>query len=384
MAAETVVVLGGGTGGMVAATALRKHLGEDHRVVVVERSPVHRFAPSFLWVMSGSRRPEQVTKDYSGLRSRGVELVQAEALEIDVPGRIVTTTEGALAYDRLVIALGTDLVPDAVPGLSEAAHNFYSLDGAVAAHQAFESFSGGSVAVLVTRLPYKCPAAPYEAAFLAEALLRTRGVRAESSIDIYTPEPLPMPTAGVELGEALVAMLGERGIGFHPGQTIERIDAASHRLVFQGGAEVPYDLVLGVPPQRAPEVVSRSALANDSGYVPADGATLITADEAVYALGDISAIPLAGDKFLPKAGVFAHAEAKVVAARIAADLTGRPTDAAFDGKGACFVELGEGAAAYATGDFFAIGGPQVRLRRPGRRWHLAKVAFEKYWMHRWP
>jgi sulfide:quinone oxidoreductase len=209
-------------------------------------------------------------------------------------------------------------------------------------------------------------------------------VRARSAVDIYTPESLPMPTAGAELGQALVAMLGERGIGFHPGQTIERIDAASHRLMFQGGAEAPYDLVLGVPPQRAPEVVSRSALANDSGYVPVDRAALITADEAVYALGDVTAIPLAGDKFLPKAGVFAHAEAKVVAARIAADLTGRPTDAVFDGKGACFVELGDGAAAYATGDFFAEGGPRVRLRHPGRRWHLAKVAFEKYWMHRWP
>lgn len=383
MPAKTVVILGGGTGGLVAATELRKHLGDNHRVVVVERSPTYRFAPSFLWVMNGSRRSEQVTKDYSRLRSRGVELVQAEALEIDVPGRVVKTTDGALAYDRLVIALGAELAPDAVPGLSQGAHNFYSLEGAVAARHALEGLSGGSVAVVVARLPYKCPAAPYEAAFLAEALLRARGVRAATSIDIYTPEPLPMPTAGTELGRALVAMLDERGIGFHPMKTIERVDTEPRKLVFQGGEEVPYDLVLGVPPHRPPDIASRSALSNDSGYVPVDPATLVTADEAVYALGDVTVIPVAGGKFLPKAGVFAHAEAKVVAARIAADLTGTRTDAVFDGKGACFVELGDGVAAYATGDFFAMEAPQVRLRRPGRRWHLAKVAFEKYWMHRW-
>lgn len=126
-----------------------------------------------------------------------------------------------------------------------------------------------------------------------------------------------------------------------------------------------------------------SGLAGDSGYVPVDRSTLETTADGVYAVGDVTAIPIAGGKFLPKAGVFAHAEAEVVARRIAAELSGRRARAAFDGGGACWIEMGAGVAAFATGEFFAEDGPRVRLRRPGRRWHLAKVAFEKYWMRRW-
>jgi len=109
----------------------------------------------------------------------------------------------------------------------------------------------------------------------------------------------------------------------------------------------------------------------------------VTSAEGVYAIGDVTAIPLPGGKFLPKAGVFAEAQAKVAARNIAAELAGRRPGAAFDGHGACFVELGDRQAAFATGNFYAPGSPQIQLRRPGPHWHLAKVAFEQYWLRRW-
>ncbi len=383
MADRTVVVLGGGTGGLVAARRLRRRLDPADRVVVIDRSPTFQFAPSFLWVMTGARRPEQLNADRRRLRRSGIEVLHADALEIDPTHRQVKTSEGDTHFDRLIIALGAELAPDTLDGFVQAAHNVYTLDGATAAAHSLEHFDGGGVAVVVSRLPYKCPAAPYETAFLAEALLRHRGVRDRCTIDVYTPEPFPMPTAGPVLGQALAGMLAERGITLHAGTSVERIDPDAHQLVFTGGNRAGYDLLLGIPPHRAPEVARTSGLAAETGFLPVDPATLATPAEGVFAIGDITAVPIAGGKFLPKAGVFAEAEADVVAANIAAELTGRTPDATFDGSGACFVELGDGRAAFATGNFYAPDGPEIRLRRPGRHWHLAKVAFEKYWMRRW-
>ena len=382
MAEHTVVILGGGTGGLVAARRLRRLLDPADRVVVVDRDPVYQFAPSFLWVMTGARRPGQVSAQRARLRRAGIEILHAEAREIDLAGRLVKTSEAGIGFDRLVIALGAELAPGALPGFTDAAHNLYTLDGAAAAGGALGRFEGGRVVVAISSLPYKCPAAPYEAAFLTEALLRRRRV-GDTTIDIYTPEPFPMPTAGPVLGEALAGMLAERGIGFHPNQAIERIDPQARELVLAGGARAGYDLLLGIPAHRPPEAAATSGLAGGTGFLPADPATLATTAEGVFAIGDVTAVPLAGGKFLPKAGVFAEAQAKVVAANIAADLAGRRPTATFDGAGACFVELGDGRGAFATGNFYAPGGPQIRLRRPGPHWHLAKAAFEQYWMHRW-
>ena len=382
MLGKTVVVLGGGTGGLVAAHQLARKK-DGHRIVLVERDPVYHFAPSFLWVMSGARRPEQVSVDLRRLTRRGVELVQAEVRAIDVAAGRVETSTGSVPYDRLVVALGAELAPDALPGFAEAAHSPYTLEGAVSAGRALEEFEGGRVVVIVSRLPYKCPAAPYETALLAEALLRKRGVRSGSTVDVYTPEPFPMPTAGPALGEALRGILEQRRIGFHPEQSVERIEPEARELVLASGERVGYDLLLGVPPHRAPAPVRESGLAAETGFIPVDRATLATNAEGVFAIGDITTIPIAGGKFLPKAGVFAHGQAKVVAQRIAAELAGRTPSSAFEGKGGCFVEMGDRLAAYAAGDFYAEQAPQVTLRRPGRRWHLAKVAFEKYWLRRW-
>jgi len=335
-------------------------------------------------VLSGARRPDQITIDLRRLTARrGIELTQAEVQAIDVDAGRIETSTGSIPYDRLVVALGAELAPDILPGFAEAAHNVYSLAGAVSAGRALEELPGGRVVVLVSRLPYKCPAAPYETALLAEALLRKRGVRSGATIDIYTPEPFPMPTAGPVMGEALRGILEQRQIGFRPEQTVERIEPETRQLVLAGGERVAYDLLLGVPPHRAPAPVRESGLAAETGFIPVDRETLATSAEGVFAIGDATTIPVAGGKFLPKAGVFAHGQAEVVAKRIAAELAGRPPSDAFDGTGACFVEMGDGIAAYATGDFYADDAPQVTLRRPGRRWHLAKVAVEKYWLRRW-
>ena len=383
MSARTAVVLGGGIGGVVAARRLRRKLAADDRVVLIERDPLFRFAPSSLWVMHGDRRPAQITRDLRQLRAKGIEVIHAEVTGIDPAERQITTNTGTISGDALIVALGARLDPASLPGFADTAHNLYTLDGAQAAGDAVRSVSAGAVAVLVASTPYKCPAAPYEAALLADDLLRRGGVRDRVTVDIYTPEALPMPTAGPAIGDAVIALLGAHGIGFHPGRNVTRIDAATNTLVFADGGDAHADVLLGVPPHRPPDVLATSGLGGDSGYIPVDPHTLVTAVPEVFAIGDVTAIPIAGGKLLPKAGVFAEAEALVVADQIASEWRGRTSRRAFDGTGSCFLEVGGGRSAYAGGDFYASDGPTVAMRGPGRRWHLAKVAFEQYWMRRW-
>jgi sulfide:quinone oxidoreductase len=383
MAGKTVVVLGGGTGGLVAARRLRKRLDSTDRVVLIDRSATFRFAPSYLWVMTGARQPNQITRDLRSLRRHGVEVLTADVQALDTANRLVETSNGTLSCDRLVVSLGAELAPQLLPGFSEGAHNLYTVDGAAAARDALQHLDGGRIVVLVSSLPFKCPAAPYEAALLAEAVLRRRGVRDRSTVDVVTPESLPMAAAGPPAGEALVDMLRQRGIGFNSASTAERIDSDSHAVVLSGGERIPYDVLIGIPPHVAPDAARTSGLAAESGFIPVDRATLATSADGVYAIGDVTAISIPGGKLLPKAGVFAHREAEVVASRIAAELRGEGETAVFDGRGSCFVEMGDGIASFAQGHFFTEGVPVPNLRKPGRQWHVLKVLFEQYWLRRW-
>ena len=379
MSGRTAVVVGGGIGGLTAANELRGLLAREHRVVLVERQRDHVFAPSLLWLMVGDRRRAQVTHDLADLVHSGIELVRAEVTSIDPERRAIVAGDRELRYDALVVALGAELAPEALPGYAEAAHNFFDLDGAARFADALRAFPGGRAVVAVSSLPYKCPAAPYEAALLIEATLRRRGVRERSEVVVFTPEPQPMPVAGPVLGAAVSRLLADRGIALHVSRPLAAIDAARRELVFSDGAREPFDLLAGVPPHRSPAVVRDSPLANESGWVPVDDRTLRTRFADTYAIGDVTTITLANGKPLPKAGVFAHGEARVVAREIAASFGGVPA-AAFDGTGFCWVELGAGRAAFAEGEFYAAPAPVVRLRAPGAGWHFGKVLFERSWI----
>jgi sulfide:quinone oxidoreductase len=380
MAGRTVLVLGGGVGGLVAANELRRRLEPRDRVVLVEREARHLFQPSLLWLMVGRRRREQIERPLRSLLARGVELVEAEVREIDPQAREVETAAGVLSADALVIALGAELAPDAVAGYQDAALNFFSPDGAAACSRALDSFRGGRVVVAVSALPYKCPAAPFEAALLLDDELRRRGLREASQIDLYTPEPQPMPVAGPVMGTAVVRLLETKGIRFHPSSPIERFEPAAAELVLADGTRAGYDLLAAVPPHRAPAAVHGSGLANEAGWIPVERSTLQTAHERVYAVGDVTTITLANGKALPRAGVFAHAQALVVAREIAATFAGLPATAGFDGMGFCWVETGAGRAAFAVGNFFAEPDPSLDLRQAGRLWHGGKVLFERSWL----
>lgn len=383
MAGKTALILGGGIGGQVVANRLARSLGEGHRVVLVDREERFAFPPSLLWAMVGARRPEQFTRPLDRLARKGIEVVRAEATAIEPDAHLVRTSAGDLAYDYLVVALGATLDLDAVPGLREAAHHPYDLPSALRLFEALKAFRGGRIVVDVARLPYRCPAAPYETALLIDHFLRERRLRDATTIDVYSPEPLPMPVAGPSIGYAVAAELAARDIGLHFARTVTEVNAATREVCFEGGERAPYDLLVAIPPHKPPPVVAQSPLAGSAGWIPVDKNTLATRYDDVYAIGDVTVIPLPNGMNLPKAGVFAHAEGEVVAQNIINRIRDGRGEARFDGHGSCFLEVGGGEAGYASGDFYAAPAPSVKMRRPGRIWHLGKVAFEKRWLRRW-
>ncbi|MBI3610991.1 MAG: NAD(P)/FAD-dependent oxidoreductase [Nitrospirae bacterium] len=383
MAGKTIFILGGGIGGQVAANVLRKHISRKHRVVLVDRKRDYVFSPSLLWLIVGKRKLEQIYRPLDLLSRKGIEVIQAEVTKIDPIAHSVVLGDRSLSYDDLIISLGAELAPDAVPGLREGAHTFYEPSGAEKLWEAVREFSGGRVVLLVAATPFKCPAAPYEAAMLLEDYFRKRNLRDKVSLSIYTPEPLPMPVAGPAVGNAVKGMVEAKGIGFHPQMKITSVNAPSKELVFENGQRVGYDLLIAIPPHRAPLVVKNSDLVGESGWIPVDAHTLKTRYEGVYAIGDITTIMLPVGKPLPKAGVFAHYQAEAVAKNIAAELEGSKPTHVFNGRGYCFLEIGAGQAGFAGGDFYAVPAPKIKLRKPGYYWHWGKVLFEKWWLRHW-
>ncbi|GMQ86897.1 MAG: FAD/NAD(P)-binding oxidoreductase [Gammaproteobacteria bacterium] len=381
--AKTVLILGGGTGGIVAASRLRKKLTPDHRVVLVEREPDYVFQPSFLWLMTGLRSREKISRPLSALSAKGIEVVHGTIERIDPERKTVMVDGQEWAGDYLVIALGAGLAPEAVPGLAEAGYNLYSLAGAESLRDARLGVHSGRVVVLVGGMPFKCPAAPYEAAMLLDYDFRKRKLGNQVQIDLYTPEPGPMPVAGTEVSKRVRQMVEAKGIGYHPEHAVKQVDPEKGQISFANGVTAEFDLLAYVPPHRAPQVVVDAGLTGESGWVPVDRETMETQFSDVYAIGDITGIMLAIGKPLPKAGVFAHGEAEVVANNLIHTITGKGKRAIFDGHGECFIETGDGKAGFGSGNFYAEPNPEIKLRQPSRTLHLGKVAFEKFWLFEW-
>lgn len=377
---RTALVLGAGIGGITVAHVLRKRLRADDRVVVVERERSHVFAPALLWHIVGDSEPADFTRPIAALNSNGIELVSGDVSRIDASALTVEVGAKTLTGDAMVVALGADYAPEAVPGLAERGLNLYTLAGAQRIRAALEQFAGGRIVVLTASPAYKCPAAPYEAAMLIEAFCRKRGLRAKTQIAIHAAEPAPMPVAGPVVGAQLKTMLERKTIDYFAQRQVVRVDDGV--LHFAAGQTAAFDLLIYIPPHRAPAVVKDAGLCGESGWVPVDRETLATKFAHVWAIGDVTSIPLQMGRPLPKAGVFAGAQAKVVAKNVASAWRGQPASERFDGHGACFVEVGAGMAGIGSGNFYAEPLPQVHMRFPNPFWHLVKLLHQKIWLWR--
>ncbi|MGZ4598190.1 MAG: NAD(P)/FAD-dependent oxidoreductase [Actinomycetes bacterium] len=358
-----VVVLGAGFGGLELTTRLSEEAGDRVDVVLVDRTDCFVFGFSKLDVMFGRSLPEQVQHRY------------ADVTAIDAPGRRVETTAGTFTADVLVIALGADLDPGSTPGLVEGGHEFYTEAGAFALRDTLASFAGGRVIVGVTSTPFKCPPAPSEAALLVEEHLRGAGLRDRSEVTLVLPLPTPVPPSPAA-SEALLSAFAERGITFVAGHRVESLDPARHVAVLDDGQELPYDLFLGVPRHRVPDVVERSGLATD-GWIAVDPVTLETRWPGVYAVGDVTS---AGT---PKAGVFAEGQATAVAEAVLARLEGAPVPAGYGGRGTCYVEFGDDRVGVVDVTFRTGERPAGFLEGPSTDLAPVKAEFGRARVRRW-
>ncbi|MCC7442696.1 MAG: NAD(P)/FAD-dependent oxidoreductase [Bdellovibrionales bacterium] len=367
----------------MAATELRRLLPKEDRVIVIDRESDHLFAPSLLWLMIGDRRPEQIRRSVSALTQKGIEVVRGEIESIDPDTRKITVGGKTLSADALIVSLGAEYNEDAIPGLKKAGHNLYTLPGATGIRNALRDFRGGRVVILTAAPAYKCPAAPYEAALLVDYQLSRLGLSKTSEVAIYAAEPGPMLTAGPEVSAAVKQMVETRGIKYFPGHQVKEVDPAQKRIHFGNGVVAPFDLLVYVPPHRAPQAVRDTKLTEDSGWIAPDRHTFATRFPGVYAIGDVTTVPLKSGRPLPKAGVFTHGQAEVVAHNIASEWAGRPDRRSYDGQGQCFIEIGHHRAGVGAGNFYAEPAPEVKVKPPGLRWHAGKVLFEKYWLWKW-
>ena len=383
MAGTTTVILGGGVGGLVTANELRRRLGAEHRVVLVDKDANHVFWPSLLWLQVGLRQPRAITKELAVLERKNIQVIRGEVDSIDPTQRTVRVARQILEADFLVVSLGAQLDPGLIPGLAQAGHNLYSLDGATEIRDARKAVSQGTVVVLVARTPFKCPAAPYEAAMLLDRDLRKRKVRDRVSVALYSPEPGPMGVAGPEVSAGVRRLIEERDIAYFPEHQVEEVDPDARTLSFTNGVEAHFDFLVYVPPHVAPPVVTEAGMTGETGWVPVDRHTMETRFPGVYAIGDVTSIPLTMGLPLPKAGVFAHRQGDAVAQNIAARVKGRVQAAIFNGHGECFIEVGGGKAGFGRGNFYAEPRPTFKLHKPGRHWHAGKVLLEKEWLRRW-
>ncbi|HVC07057.1 MAG TPA: FAD/NAD(P)-binding oxidoreductase [Solirubrobacterales bacterium] len=367
-----VVIVGGGLGGLACARRLARH-HDKLDICLVDRKTNHDFPPSFPWVTVRRRRAGNVSRPLEQLVRRGIRFTQAEVTGIDLDRGAISTISGKIPYDQLVLAPGATLTPESVDGLAEAAHGFYTLPDAERLRDALVTFGGGRVLIAVVAAPYRSLAAPYEAAFLINDFLRKRDVPAK--VDVATAEPRPIPAADHEVGDRVAATLERRGIGFQADRLLESVDPAAREARFSDGSE-PFDLLIAIPPHRAPGFIAVSPLAGPNGWIRAAPFSL-SVHSNVYAIGDVTEIELAGGAKLPKAGVLAQAEAAVVADNIATTAAGYRPRREFDGSLDYYLELGSGRAARAKGDFYRSARGRLRFRRPARRWHRAKVLFER-------
>ncbi|HET7419570.1 MAG TPA: FAD/NAD(P)-binding oxidoreductase [Candidatus Dormibacteraeota bacterium] len=369
-----VLILGGGVGGTVAANLMAREVGDTARITLVDATGVHVYQPGFLYVAVGQEKAAAIQREEAHLLRSDVKLVVDTATRIDPAAQKVVLKSGrTLRYDELLIATGSRTVMEEVPG-GCAAHDFYTMQGAERLFETLKHFDSGVIVIGVAGIPYKCPPAPVEFAFLLEDYLRKRGVRDRCEIKLLSPLNRAFT---IEATSKLVQpILAARGIELTGFFNVESVDPIAGTVTSLEGETLDYDLLVLVPPHRGQKVVEASGLGDERGWIPVDKHTLKHARVPnIWAIGDATDIPIS------KSGSVAHYEASVAAEQIVAAVKSQaPPAHVYDGKVMCFLETGRGQA---TTIRFDYDHPPVSPM-PSRLWHWAKAAFNKTYWHTVP
>ena len=369
---------------------LRKGLSaEHHHIVVIDKKDYFLMGVVHLWILGGNRRLEDSKVSLSNLKNKGIEFLQDDVIQIDFHKKIVRTKlSKQIEYDYLILGLGVDFAIEQINGFTEnGGFNLYDATQVPKLREKILSIKEGNIAICITDIPYKCPPAPYEASLIIDDILTQSGIRDSINVALYTPTQIALPVAGPKISQDVVNLLNRHNINFHPLHKLKRV-INEKELEFGNGNRMDYDVLVGIPPHKIPMMVANSPglLKEGENWINVDKFTLRTNYENVFAIGDVTEIKVNQYVAIPKAGIFAEAEAKVVSQQIIDEITNnnnKSQNPRFDGKGYCFMEIGGKKAGYITADFYNEAGPITKLEPPSQELYEKKIDFERSRLAEW-
>ncbi len=373
--AKRVVILGGGIGGTTVANRIRKALeGEvaagQVQLALIDREGIHAYQPGYLMVVFDKMRPEEVRREEARLLHRSIQLIKGEVEKIDSPANKILLKGGTeVGYDILVIASGSVIHPELIPGFIEGAHSFYDLENAQKLRTALHGFAGGKIVVSVAGMPYKCPVAPLEVTFLLDDYLRTQGIRDKT--EIHYTYPIPKVFGIDTVAQPMQRLMSERGIQIHVPFNVDKIDAAGKTIKGVEGDVLPYDLLIAIPPHRGADFVGASGLGDKGNWIPTDRYLLrAEGKQNIFVLGDATNIPIS------KAGSTADYEAETVTQNVAALARGEAPTSRYEGRVYCWILTGLAQATYIKFDYLHPPHPPT----PSFAHYWNKVIYNRtYW-----
>lgn len=375
---QKILILGGGFGGLATANELRANL-PDASITIIDKKDYFMMDLVKLWIIKGVRTFEHSKKPLQNITRKGIDYVNEAVVGIDLVGKKVKTTTKEFSYDYLVVALGVEFAPEKISGLPENGFVLYDLEHGPKIRQKILEMKSGKLGFVITGMPYKCPPAPFEAALIIDSMLKEQNVRDKIEIDFYSPAPITLPAAGPEVSQQLLQMLQKENIQFHG--NCKTVSVEKNKLKFEDGNSADFDLLLAIPPHKAPKIVYESGLAQEGGYIPVKR-DCKTPYDSVYAIGDVTTMMVTDKIAVPKAGIFAEGQGVAVARDIISKIKQKENHDIFDGKGGCFVEMGN-TAGYVYVDMFAEPNPITRLDEPAPEHMIEKEKFEQERIAKW-
>ena len=375
-----VVILGGGFGGLSSANELRNTLSSSQvKITVIDKKDWFMVGFAKLWIINGTRTFENSIGSLNELSKKEINFIKEEILEINSQNKIIKTDSQNIKFDFLIISTGVVLAPQKIPGLVENGFNLYDHNQLLEIRDKLESIESGKIAISIMGMPYKCPPAPFEASLLIDSMLKKRGVRDSVQIDFYSPAPITLPAAGPEVSKKILELVNSDKITFHDSCKIKSVE--SKKLIFEN-SEADFDILLAIPPHIAPKIIYDSDLAKEPGFIPINR-DCKTSFENIFAIGDVTVLPVGEKLAVPKAGIFAEGEGIIVAKNIISKIQSKKEIELFDGKGGCFIESGKDTAAVLEVDMFSHSKPSTNLSELTSDNLTKKQEFEKERLSKW-
>ncbi len=376
-----ILILGGGSGGLVSANKLAKILKDKAEIILVDKNPYHEFMPSYPWVALGFKEPDEIRRPLNLLERRGVKFINDEVVEIlPSQNKVSLKNAGDIEYDYLIVSLGAEIDEDALPNFKTEAYHPWTMEGSLKLREAIKNFKGGNVVIGISGMYYRCPPAPFEVAGQLDFLLKTKGLRDKTEITVFHITPGPLSNMGPAISSIISEILTNKGIKFIGNFEPAKIDADSKKVISKDGRELPYDLLIMTPPHKPNSVVAKSELAGPKGFPPVDPLTFRSKKfNNVFVIGDVVNPAIN----LPPAGVVAHFQAEYVSTEVISEIKGAYVGESFSPVAMCIMDFGDDAVLpmceFSKTYIDLSGPPSCGILGRGKEVRLLKLGFEAMW-----